>query len=68
MRFHAARVNRYRVGALRKSPDVRSAPIVLQNSQIVVRRFSRQSTKQPAIVDRYGAKLVSEVSGEFITM
>jgi len=41
--------------------------IVLQNSEIVVRRFSRQSIKQPAIVDRYGAKLVGEVAGEFIT-
>jgi hypothetical protein len=40
---------------------------VLQNSEIVVRRFSRQSTKQPTIVDRYGAKLVGEVAGKFIT-
>jgi hypothetical protein len=33
-----------------------------------VRRFSRQSTKQSVIVDRYGAKLVSQVTREFITM
>jgi len=49
----------------------RGRPIGMSASPRIVlraRRFYRQSTKQPAIIDRYGAKLVSEVTREFISM
>jgi hypothetical protein len=42
--------------------------ILLKNFRSAGRQFSRQKTRQAAIVDGGGVKLVSEVASEFITM
>ena len=47
-------------------PNVRFAPIVLQNPENAVRLISRQTSKRAPIANRYGLRFVTDLAHEFV--